>query len=118
MQQKAFCTEQLLEAQNELLRLSSYISEIQAKITNALFMVVSIPTVQEEEKPDLMDYKEVSKEFNIPISTLYTQVCNGEIPCIKMDGKRTKFSRQELTEFYENAKIPAKSQILNGTKKL
>ena len=42
-----------------------------------------------------LDVKEVSKEYGLAVSTLYTMVCQRRIPFVKM-GRRTKFDRVEL----------------------
>ena len=115
-----FSTQQLLEAQNELLSLQNSIPTVLAKINNALSSVMQIPNTNEPEQKisDIMKAPEVTKEFGIPISTLYTLSSRGEIPTIKIPGKRTAYSREELTDFFNKGKIPAKSQILDGSKNL
>lgn len=42
-----------------------------------------------------LDVKEVSNEYGLAVSTLYTMVCQRRIPFVKM-GRRTKFDRREL----------------------
>ena len=120
MDNKQFSTQQLLEAQNELLSLQNSIPTVLAKINNALSSIIAIPKIKDttEEKPDLMTYDDVVKEFGINKKTLYQRVCKGEIPVIKIDKRRTMFSRKELTDFYEKQKLPAITEIIEHQKKI
>ena len=114
MDSKQFSTQQLLEAQNELLSLNNKIPTVLAKINNALSSIIAIPNVKDiaEEKPDLMSYDDVVREFGINKKTLYQRACKGEIPTIKAEKRKTMFSRKELTEFFERQKLPAVTDIL------
>ena len=42
-----------------------------------------------------LDVKEVSNEYGLAVSTLYTMVSQRRVPFVKM-GRRTKFDRKEL----------------------
>ena len=45
-----------------------------------------------------LDVKEVSTEYGLAVSTLYTMVSQRRIPFVKM-GRRTKFDRLELDKW-------------------
>jgi len=51
-----------------------------------------------------LDVKEVSKEYGLAESTLYTMVSQGRIPYTKM-GRRTKFDRQELDRWIKQHSV-------------
>jgi excisionase family DNA binding protein len=57
-----------------------------------------------------LDVKEVSKEYRLAVSTLYTMVSQRRIPFVKM-GRRTKFDRKELDRWVHNHSVkPIRSE--------
>lgn len=51
-----------------------------------------------------LDVKEVSNEYGLAVSTLYTMVSQGRIPYTKM-GRRTKFDRKELDRWIHSHSV-------------
>jgi excisionase family DNA binding protein len=55
-----------------------------------------------------LDVREVSNEYGLAVSTLYTMVSQGRIPYTKM-GRRTKFDRCELDKWIASHAVKVRS---------
>ena len=57
-----------------------------------------------------LDVEDVSEEYGLAVSTIYTMVSQHRIPFVKM-GRRTKFDRLQLEKWVAANSVTTKSQL-------
>lgn len=65
--------------------------------------------IKTENLDQKLSYKEASSLLGVPVGTIYAWVCLGKIPHYRLSKRLVRFSKQELTKWFESKRKDVQS---------
>jgi excisionase family DNA binding protein len=90
-------------------------NKIHDKLEHLEKLILSISNL-EENKEEVLNIQEASKLLNLSISTIYSKVCEREIP-VNKQGKRIYFYIHELMKWIKSGRVKTYLEIQNDIEK-
>ncbi len=63
-------------------------------------------TTTDETAPNLIRDKDVAALLGIPVSTVRAQACRGQLPCVRLSPRTTRYYRHEIIEHINGQRQP------------
>ena len=90
-------------------------NKLHDKLEHLERLILSI-NITEEKKDKLLNVEEASKFLNLSVATIYSKVCNKEIPVNKKK-KRIYFCHHELMQWINSGRIKTYIKMKNNIDK-